>query len=987
MDASSAVVEQGVADTVTLMNDAIEAGNDDMFIRFLVGDANVRRLDGRPILSSGHDKMAAFNRMVTRAINQLTDDERAALIIMADTLNIKDPSIRGRNLTRLGFKMEDGQTFKAADDASQKIQDDAVRAIGRLLYPAAAKDADFGTSLATAIRNAIGAPDIARPSHEWKLVETLSYLGGVTARDGKMFSGTSTDVADTLFKDVRAIYQKDEIVRRVAVLVGSFGAADQAKDVLVRMNLGVRKDTQLAFYNFTVGEQIGAKNIEPVQQMINKFGLNVNLVEDAVLDVDYYIPRQARERMAASLSRATFRPSEQVTAGDAFDVMFRYMKLRMTRGNFFIRQRYFMMNTVDHFNAMAYTAGFGVAAASTARVIAQDLIVLPGFRELIELSRRIPGAESAPFVGKYLTPYAMEKIRANLQSGGDVVAQKIGTMLSVSKYRVEVNPILEGSEGVFEIGGKVYRHRDIRDIAVEEGVFASFDTRELQRVILREGQFVQTAVGDSSLATASKSRLALFKNVLADWERSTTDIAEAWGERERLGAMVTLMEFGYDPRVAARLTTQALFNYSQSMTKGDRAWYVGILLPFWAFQKNANRQVFDLMFSPWGAYRMMAIKRMRDRSADLLTNILYNTTVDDYGIDVDSMPPELQDSYYGIITAFEQSYGPNGPSPEQKRAMRYLLAGRAMDVEKGKLMMASAEIQRLRMAGGFADLQKFAPFSIPEPSASGRSGYVRDRSGVAVTFPRTEATRIYYSMLGDNHAYMELFWPESTIEAGMRWHTQVAATMLLTTAKGVDALTPVDLTPYGIDEVSILGVAKPILDPERSPVLGPLLAGEFTSPPPKRIAQAATPEVWTKVHPMLGKMMDDLYGTAFLRVPAIQDPLLADAEGRIVVSPEQMEEIKRLQEQYPDVAVLKDQRYYVPGGVWATAFENSPLGELNSLLLRWEQEPLERADIRGEMLRWARAYAGADVLLTAPSRAVKFEEPKKKTETAGTKTF
>lgn len=987
MDASAAVVEQGISDTVALVNDAIEANDNKEFLRFLVGDSDIRRRDGRPILSSGHDKMAAFNRMVTRAINRLTDDERAALVIMADTLNIKDASIRGRDLTRLGFKMEDGQTFKVVDAASQKIQDDAVRAIGKLLYPAAAKDADFGTSLATAIRNAIGAPDIARPSHEWKLVETLSYLGGVTARDGKMFSGTSTDVADTLFKDVRAIYQKDEIVRRVAVLVGSFGAADQAKDVLVRMNLGVRKDTQLAFYNFTVGEQVGAKNIEPVQQMINKFGLNVNLVEDAVLDVDYYIPRQARERMAASLSRATFRPSEQITAGDAFDVMFRYMKLRMTRGSFFIRPRYFMMNTVDHFNAMAYTAGFGIGAASVARVIAQDLIVLPGFRELIELTRRIPGAENAPIVGKYLTPYAMEKIRANLQRGGDVVAQKIGTMLSVSKYRVEVNPILEGSEGVFEIGGKVYRHRDIRDIAVEEGVFASFDTRELQRVILREGQFVQTAVGNSSLATAGKTPLARFKNVLADWERSTTDIAEAWGERERLGAMVTLMEFGYDPRSAARLTTQALFNYSQSMTKADRAWYVGILLPFWAFQKNANRQVFDLMFSPWGAYRMMAVKRMRDRSADLLTNILYNTTVDDYGIDVDSMPPNLQDSYYGIITAFEQSFGPNGPSPEQKRAMRYLLAGRAMDVEKSKLMMASAEIQRLRMAGGFADLQKFAPFSIPEPSASGRTSYVRDRSGVAVTFPRTEATRIYYSLLGDNHAYMELFWPESTIEAGMRWHTQVAAAMLLTTAKGVDALTPVDLTPYGIEEVSVQGVAKPVLDPERSPVLGPLLAGEFTSPPPKRIAQAATPEVWAKVHPMLGKMMDDLYGTSFLRVPAVMDPLLADAEGRIVVSPEQMEEIKRLQEQYPDVAVLKDQRYYVPGGVWATAFENSPLGELNSLLLRWEQEPLERADIRGEMLRWARAYAGADVLLTAPSRAVKFEEPKKKTETAGTKTF
>jgi hypothetical protein len=72
------------------------------------------------------------------------------------------------------------------------------------------------------------------------------------------------------------------------------------------------------------------------------------------------------------------------------------------------------------------------------------------------------------------------------------------------------------------------------------------------------------------------------------------------------------------------------------------------------------------------------------------------------------------------------------------------------------------------------------------------------------------------------------------------------------------------------------------------------------------------------------------------------------------------------------------------------AFENSPLGELNALLLRWEEEPLEsqgRQTIQGKILIWSRKYAGVDVTLTAPSQAAKREEPRKKTETAGTKTF
>jgi len=284
-------------------------------------------------------------------------------------------------------------------------------------------------------------------------------------------------------------------------------------------------------------------------------------------------------------------------------------------------------------------------------------------------------------------------------------------------------------------------------------------------------------------------------------------------------------------------------------------------------------------------------------------------------------------------------------------------------------------------------LARFIPFTVAEPSRASRSSIMRDRAGFPVPFPRSEGVRVYNALLGDNHSYMELYWPDSTIEAGMKWHTQVAATMFLLTAEGAAQTGLTGLREGGIEEVTVQRVLQPIIDVERSPLIAPFLE----QPPPKRIAEIATPEAWVNVHPMLGKTMDDLYGTTFLRVPATEDPLLVDEDGNLPqLTPEKIAEIQRLQEQYPDIGVLKKQRYYLPGGVWATAFENSPLGELNSLLLRWEEEPLEsqgRKTIQGLILIWARKYAGVDVTLTAPSQAAKREEPRKKTETAGTKTF
>ena len=804
-------------------------------------------------------------------------------------------------------------------------------------------------------------------------MEVITYVSGMTARDGALFTGTSEEAARIMARDVRKLYD-EESARRVLVLVGGFGSADKAKLQLVKLNLGVPEETAKAFSNWLVGERWPSAQSENLQRLVDRYGMNPEFVKDTVLDTDFYIPRLARERMAQALARATYRPDVSATGVDAFNFAYRYMKTRMTRGSFFIRQRYYMMNTTDHFIQMGMTAGFGVAAASVTRVIAQDLMVLPGWQQLVEVARKLPGGQRIPVD-------VLERARRNLQAAGDVVASRIGKMFSASKYRIEVNPILEGLDGGFVAGNKVYTYRDIRNIAVEEGVFASFNTRELANAIQREGELVLsgrgTALGGTGLSAGGSEGGAL-RNFFADMQKTVENVAEAWGERERLGAMVSLMEAGYDPRTAARLTIDALYDYSQSMTKADRSLLVGVLFPFWAFQKNANGQIFNLMFSPWGAYRMMTIRRARERGAEFLSEVLYNDVGNEYGVDVKSMPPELQDSFYAIVTAMEDHY--NGEIPvETKRAMRLIFTGRGRDVMDGKLVELGVETEKLREVGVFAEAQKFAEYAALRPDPAGRSSYMRDRIGISMQFPRTAAVRQYYRVTGDQHAYIEAFLPESSVEAGMKHHTQLLAAYIMMGAAPIDFLTG-DLTEGGYGGTSLRRTLEPVVDPVRSPILAPLLAD--ASPdlvPPTRMAQAlvSTGSLVTRVHPGIGKQMDDLYGTTFVRVPAIRDPFMSAARGEDMkeLSEEAVKEIKLLQAQYPDMAVLRDQRYYLPGGMWSTTFQNSPMGELNNLMLRYEENPLERADVRGEMLRWARGVLGVDIEVVTPSKTARREEP------------
>jgi hypothetical protein len=974
VDTSARIIDQSLRDIISLTNDAAEFGDPRNMYRYLGGASDVRQLNGRPIVSAGHDYMGSVQQMMRRMIEDLPDDQKAAFRQVCDAVNLPQPA-RGRALITLGF--DESLSFSQADAAIQTTRNAAAKALTRLVQSAeVAGEPDFGSAFTKALRSAIGdVPPTVRASHEFQLAEVMSYVSGFTARNGALFKGTSEEAARVFLTDVSKIYQSEETGRRVAVILGGYGAAALGKDVLVKMNLGISPEAYKAFNNWLVGEQWDPKYTVTIQRIVDEYGFNPQFVADNILDSTVYLPRAARERMVNSLARTTFSPSGAVGVGDGVGLAYRYMKVRMTRGNWFIKQRYYMMNTVDHFNQMGMQNGFGIAAASTARVLAQDVMVLPFWQQLVAAAAKTP-------IGKRIGPERLERFRAGLQNLGDRAADMIGSMFSASKYRIEVNPILEGVEGGFTAGGKVYSYRDVRSVAVQEGIFSSYDASQLANAIQREGAlFFDTSMGGLSSITSAtgKSRI---KDFFADWQNTVSETAEAWSERERLGAMVTLMEFGYDPRTAARLTIDALYDYSRSMTKADRSLLTGVLFPFWAFQKNANQQVFNLIFSPSGAYRMMVLRRARERSADAITAILYNSVGNEYGVDVESMPPDLQQSYYALITKFEESYPDSEPPEEAKRAMRLLLSGRGVGVEGGRYIQTSGALQELRNAGALAELQQYAVYAAPRPEKSSRPSRLRERAGIAVTFPRTEAARLYYSLVGDDHTYMELFYPESTIEAGMKHLTQVSAAYFLLGSAGADAFLGGTLKEGGLDEVKLNRVLQSVADPSRSPLLMPLLAGtsdEFATPVRvSKVLAGATEGVLT-VHPFIGKLMDDAYGTTFLRTPAKEDPFVVDpGKGEMMGVPkEAADRLRALQKQYPDAGVIRDERYRIPGGTWSILFENSPLGELNALLLRWETKPLERTALRGQILRWARGAAGFDVEEISPQATIRVEEPKK----------
>jgi hypothetical protein len=82
------------------------------------------------------------------------------------------------------------------------------------------------------------------------------------------------------------------------------------------------------------------------------------------------------------------------------------------------------------------------------------------------------------------------------------------------------------------------------------------------------------------------------------------------------------------------------------------------------------------------------------------------------------------------------------------------------------------------------------------------------------------------------------------------------------------------------------------------------------------------------------------------------------------------EDVKALPRKAAGSEIRADKKYYMMPGAGQLLFSNSPLGELNDLLLRMDKTgPEEAAGLRGEIQRFARVATGLNTKDIAPERS------------------
>ena len=963
--AMSKTIEQTVGDTIHLVGE----GDLETVTKYLTGELVNFRDSGRSTLSSGHDMMGSvvlqLRRFFDPSQGPMTSAELQALTDFAESIHVHGTAVEyAKNAEKVALVTSALQKMTSKSSASPFIAE-VMKAAG--VRP--------GSQL---LPNIFGKP--GKEGQPGGLIESLMYVAGVSRRppeglrravtpqDLEKFEPVSrmgtAEIFTQLYKDLRSkqLFQGDpKVANRIVVLIAGHGAAAKAMKVWADLGIVVDPQSATSFKKWVAGEALPTDaDMARVLQLYQIHGFSPNFVQGMDLyGMNMYIPRAARERLASALARATDPSVAKGLQGDFLEAIgsgmavsdsksaislawgYRYLKTRMVRGHYVLKSRYFTMNTYDHFNQMALITGFRPALASTVRMIPQNALSNP-LGQAIVLSARTLGWKGAG-----------EDIRKILQTAGDKGAHFASRILMGSKWRMDLNSVLEGTARMYRLGPNVVSGKHIRDVALQEGIFSSFDTSQLGIKIQKSLDMFIARTGETNPAALER-----VKEAISAPYRVAADIAEAWSERERLGAMMTLMEMGLDARTAARVTIDALYDYAGSMSKFDRHWLINMVLPFWAFQKNVNRQVVDAVFSPKGAYRLGVMRRAYDHGTTLISDMLYSDMVDEYGIDVENMPESHQSVYYNFKDDLEQYYADRGeevPDEVHREIARWVSSVRATNSLEDGLKYTPEEIRRKMLKLGNI---RISDFYIPKPRMEARRGFRRIRPGFAIPHEYTENARKFIEGIRSNTPdtpYTFVMLPEPAYHAAFHHMAYAAASMILSAKDVIEGPATLFTEDDGTEPLTdAFATSAEIFAPQRAPLISELLASYG-------LEKASYPQ---RLHPNLADMAR-AHGVDVFETTLVEDPYATEAE--------RQEAREKGREAVESVGIIREKRYYMAPGVARLLFVNNPIGELNTIMMKRTKSPLEEAAKQGDMIMWARAYVGLDVEEVYPSRTVKSE--------------
>lgn len=1059
--AGSRSVEQAIGECVTLVAEAnqYEKGGLGKVVKYLTGEILNFEFGGRSVMSSGWNSASSVADAIRVSATEALETDHKALM-GALTVFIE----------RTKPHKADERTFTEMFDQFARNDPDAAQLLDKAMHRMFKGKGSFLSDVGNVIQ--IGKNPTPE---EYKLLEALLYFSGSTKRNGKLIddAGLTWEQRTTkLFDEVNKIYgpKGDIVTKKMALVMAGHGTAGRVFRSWTDMGVAVEEDVVAAFKKMMMGEAISPEIRPRVMDVVRRYGYNPFFLESSMLDAGYHLPLQARKKLSEALARGLEKADPRVEKWEklgnipasfqkflgseqnmksVFGAWFRYMKLRMTRGAVMIRPRYFLMNTIDHFTQMGMVTGIRPALISTVRLSAQNALAVPGVNKALAILEK---ASTLPAGGKY--QIKVEQARKILQSGGDAVANALGKMMGASKYNIKLNDILEGKPGTFKVTDKnglikVYSYQDIRAIMVQEGIFATFDTTALGKVV-RES--VENQWRGSTFKDAKTKARYLAEDLLFN---SIDDIAEAWSERERAGAVITLIEMGYDPKTASRMTIDALYDYAGTMTSIDRHWLMSLMFPFWAYQKNANRQIFNMMFSPRGAYRMGVIRRFHEGSTYLASELYWSAIVDPYGVYYDGLDDNQKKTYDAVRTRIEFGYGPidelsdehrermerafnvqdlkdlsaeqiniieNGygspsqQSPKVRTAIMRLFAGHgsgAVRVTDGRILdmsdfmsiysgydssgadyynvtgeelrtplsgydpdawvkMSVKEKERLILNAKLEESKTaFRMATLPRPQEHELPSYYRDRAFISIPPIFDKNTQQYHKLLqdtGHESPWTGVFLPENTIQGGFGHMANMTAFYLLAGewVLGSNGLHLIDDKDEGS---AMLGYAmnnalEEVVNVRNAPIAGEVLdwISDEKMQYPRRISDTTANLIESSG--ILG-MIPVLRTQEVAEWMEEDERRAAFKEGWVAAEEAEMAGAR-----------VRPRRNYIPPGMITFLFDNSPLGEFDRMMKAWEMTPQEETmEFQGQLYRWARTLAGADIQEIRGSRTASLEEP------------
>jgi hypothetical protein len=262
---------------------------------------------------------------------------------------------------------------------------------------------------------------------------------------------------------------------------------------------------------------------------------------------------------------------------------------------------------------------------------------------------------------------AIRNVRAG--TSAEIVARGIANVenwLGLSAYGTQAIDVMNRSGAV--IDGVGLSGQEMWRIGSEAGVGNTIQSSDIVRTL--EQQF------DTSLATWRKTIFT----------KQTDEIGALITERKRWGAFISVAQRMIDEaggyavlgragveakvREAARITTEALMDYSATLHPIERGWFFNIVAPFWSFEKSNMIRVGRLMTTDSArlstmyavassGYKFGVWTRKKEVLAEIASFLLENR--DDYGFDVEAMKkddearPEGEKLYPMYEQAIEQA--------------------------------------------------------------------------------------------------------------------------------------------------------------------------------------------------------------------------------------------------------------------------------------------------------------------------------------------